>query len=270
MCRLLVFACRPGKVDLLLGLADALVEASRSDPLLAEASGATSHGDGWGYAIAALGDEGLAVRHYVSARPIWLEADRLRAAVEELKAYRGAVGVVHARRAGKEGPRGGEHSHPYGYRVEGALMFFAHNGGMDKASLASRLGLSDLSKVTDSYLAGLMLARLMERGLSVEEAYRELAPYTKTALDTGLILAATGRLEAYASAHVASGLSEARLRYYEVHYAEDEGVAAAMSSTVSMVARGRGVVEARPAEWGSLLRLSVDGGVEVAPLRGGP
>ena len=62
--------------------------------------------------------------------------------------------------------------------------------------------------------------------VSVEEAYRSLAPYTKSALNTALLLSVEGGLRLYASSYIAQR-GGARLKYYALYVIEAPSLVAA-------------------------------------------
>ena len=233
-CRLLVFAASRGS-DLLVKLVRALCEAAKFDPYLGYISGATSHDDGWGYAVI---QEGRAYV-YKTSKPIFGDYKQLRKLLELLKTSSGEVqGLVHVRKAGRTEPIGERHAHPYEYRIDGCAFYFAHNGSVDKWELANGL-LRELrinvEEFTDSYIAGKYLALEISRGGRIHEAYVQLLKYIRTALNTGLLITCSNESpRLYATCVIKDKYRRDRRyhNYYKMYVVLTKELSAVYSSTI--------------------------------------
>lgn len=155
MCRLVAFVSREGvEADV---LTRSLREASRLDRF-AEKLGFLSHNDGWGYAFASKISGKWGLYFYKTTMPIWDDP-------HSSLSFRGfTVGFVHTRRASKGMPKNTFSAHPYFFTVrDGSLVFLGQNGGIKKdvgIEILNDVGLSlnDPSKMTDTYIFGLIFA----------------------------------------------------------------------------------------------------------------
>ena len=271
MCRLLMFTGSNEGLAKLLELTELLVEASCNDPFLFEATGgrSSSHGDGWGYALSLKVGGSVRTLYYRTSKRVWLseEKEKLLGLMEGLKEAERYYGLIHSRKAGRTEPVGDEHNHPYRYVVDGQELFFAHNGGVNKQALAEVLGFEKVSEVTDSFLAGLFIAQRIGKGRRLEEAYRELAGYTKSALNTGLLH--VDMLNNTATLYVSSLIVQrepAREKYYALFTASCPGLAVVLSSTISALAEERRVLSAVGVKSG-FFKLEDQGLREIATCR---
>lgn len=228
-------------LELVPRILEALHAAASHDPYL-EALGAPdpSHCHGWGYAALIKREAwGLAFAKddpgdcSKSLGGLARAAGHLASAALEAEAV---LLILHARRAGREEPRGPLHAHPYLHVLSSAdgarHLFLAHNGSVNKAEIGGELGL-DARAYTDSHLSLLWLAaHVKDRAL---DAMLEVARrYTKSAYDAALLETAPGRdplLHVVGYARLES-IDEARRRYYEPVLVRGPGLVGYVSSTV--------------------------------------
>lgn len=226
MCRFYIYRGTPDE-DLHL----ALKKSAERDPYAPFMP--QRHGDGWGYAAVLLNGS---LAFYKTRLPIWEDAH-----IPPL----GLAGLAHARAASRGEPKGVEYSHPFlAYTDDGRLLFVAHNGALDKGALARALG-RDPNRYSDSWLLALFLA---ERWDNPEEALKAAEPYTRTALNVGILEAPGPRAYVYSYFKAEGEKSEL---YYRIFMASGEGWTAAFSSTLARHVRTR----AEPAEVGRLYGL---------------
>ncbi|RLE60995.1 MAG: hypothetical protein DRJ35_01700 [Thermoprotei archaeon] len=155
MCRLVAFVSREEvEAEVMMR---SLRDASRLDRF-AEKLGFLSHDDGWGYAFASKIDGKWGLYFYKTIVPMWNDP-------HSSLSFRGfTVGFVHARKASKGMPKNTFSAHPYIYTGEdGSLVFLGQNGGIKKGlgiEILKDVGLSlnDSSKITDTYIFGLIFA----------------------------------------------------------------------------------------------------------------
>lgn len=191
MCRLLSLIGKD--ISSYTEYVDSFVRASECDPYLMELLGRVEcegHGDGWGYAIVGVkdGEWGLS-SHYRTTLPVYRDS----IGVSNLKSMIRDVGVgvliAHSRRLAEGSARVGN-THPIHYNWKGFEMWIAHNGLMDSSELSRELGAHKLPDTTDTYYLGEHLYRHLTgvRASELVEALRRAARYTKTAMNTLIIL----------------------------------------------------------------------------------
>ncbi len=177
MCRVLTIACREcvERRKLVEMFVKALIKASKHDPRLATVSrGArSSHGDGWGYALAMESGSGVVVAYDRFPTAIYSPSSRdvVSNVVSWIARYERCIALMHSRASSRGEPLGTMASHPFMYRVRiggnEVTMFFAHNGGSDKSRLMKDLrglGLSLSRHIhSDSYMLGLAIAKRLEK-----------------------------------------------------------------------------------------------------------
>lgn len=191
MCRVLFFASlSPARVK---ELVSALREASRKDPYLEQVSRgrASSHSDGWGYTIyTEHGGRGF-YHHYKTVKPIYEDprgVEKLRRILEEAEL---AIGIIHARKAGRGQPVSSLDSHPFHANTPGGgELWLAHNGGVDKEAIIRDFGLPEgLAERPDSLVLALGLAK----SPGLEEGLRLAAEkYTLSAMNLGILVSGAG------------------------------------------------------------------------------
>ena len=144
-----------------------LVKAAEKDPITGDV-----HGDGWG--IVVYSDSGTLI-HYRSSLSIFSD-NKLWKILDILE---GQIWVIiHARLASQKELVDSKFSHPYIESTPHELLYFAHNGSVDKFSLGKYLGI-DPQFMVDSELIGKFLVR---EGLS-KESIDKLKEFTKSALN---------------------------------------------------------------------------------------
>ncbi|AFA38301.1 putative glutamine amidotransferase [Pyrobaculum oguniense TE7] len=212
MCRLYL---SKGSVN----LSKALKFAARYDPYAP--SEKKQHGDGWGFVAATR----LSFMYYKSAAPAW--DDPIPVPMWE------AV-LAHARAASIGEPLGAEHAHPYAVHLpNGGIIFVAHNGSVDKYSLAAEVGI-DPNRHTDSYVLALYLARHWD---DLEKALDNVANlYMKTALNVVILEYPSLRAFAYSR-------YKGNRNYYALYILNAKYYTAVVSSTLLQILGrgGRGV-----------------------------
>ncbi len=247
-------------------LLDCLVEASRSDPYLVAIAGDGRHCHGYGYVAALRRGRAWRLMHErFDAEPAMAGEEACEANLEALGEAVGrlsrvleagwdeAAVMLHSRRTRGE-PRGPVAAHPFREEVvlsdergaEVSELYLSHNGGVNKAELASLIGLGDSGLYTDSHVFLKYLARRLE-GAHYRDApgviasvVAESRPYVKSALDICVLLnvPSAGPLLA-AATYVAEKGDPRRWRYYEPVLVESEGLSGYISSTVRDLVRSR-------------------------------
>ncbi|BCU69412.1 class II glutamine amidotransferase [Stygiolobus caldivivus] len=161
MCRLLAFNTKE-RVD--TDVIRAFVDAARNDVYFRY----VSHSHGWGIAAIVEKEGKQRIIYYKSVEPIY-EDDMFYNIVESLKGNR-IIGIVHARKAGKEFLIGLRHNHPYHLKIRSHDLYFAHNGSINRKAFEH----PDYPS-TDSYLFFLELVKNVENSpISIEKAYSKL------------------------------------------------------------------------------------------------
>ncbi len=221
MCRMLGARSEGG--DEAGELAGCLVEAARRD----HRYGNAQHRDGWGAAVVMRG------RVYVlrSGRAIYEEGpDAI-----SLPRGTGFLAILHARMASEASKVGPQYSHPYEALAEEgkALYIVAHNGFVDVASIARRLGVSPEAFV-DSELVAMFLGRA---GLD-EDALLTLHEATRTALD--LLIIRIDRIADEATLYGYSYWKRDDDLYYALYWVRWGSTLALASSTVADLCARRG------------------------------
>jgi glutamine amidotransferase len=239
-----------------------LYRAAERDPLLERIAGTPHHCDGYGYMLAARRPGGgwlVEWSRYDAADTLGVTDEACRENLEALKAATSMLSeriegleegflLLHARKASRGEPRGSLYAHPYLHTVAGrsgqTMLALVHNGGVDKASLASWMGV-DESAYTDSQLLTVWIARQVASGATVEEALRAAESYIKpgSALDVAILLVNPGQglIELHIYSKIHSEADEARREYYKPIFFRGEGVQGYMSSTVKMYADTEGL-----------------------------
>ena len=276
MCRMLGLLLHPNDpgeirdaVNTASLLLEAFLKASREDPYLARLGVPDpSHCHGWGYVVIwgtkeayqgfeyARGDGGSCKENLAGLEYV---VERLKALLEAK--WDRLLVVVHARRAGRNEPRGLLHAHPFSltvaFRHGPRTYYFAHNGSIRKDELARILGV-DPSAYTDSFIGFYWLVKRLSYGGDIAGLYRRLASYTRTALDTILVEKTGSTASMYVTGYVGD-VDEDRRQYYQPYLVRATGIVGYASSTI--VDNVKGGVEAMVLEkklavieWGEGLR----------------
>ncbi len=258
LCRMIGLVWRSFRaVKTAAELVKLLAEAASRDPYLESIAGDARHCHGYGFAGFVERDGGfvmvwerfdaadlLGVGEESCTRNLEALREALARLADLVASSSKGVLVAHARRASRGEPRGTFHAHPYLHTVAGRhgyrLIALAHNGGIDKAPLASLLGL-DPSSYTDSGILAAWVARQVSYGLTVEEALREARQYTRTALDV-LVLEATGNsYRLHVHGYVRRDLGRERIEYYKPYTFDASELQGYASSTIVELAQARGL-----------------------------
>ncbi len=262
MCRMLAMVARGDAVkNIVPELIDAFYRASRDDPYLASITGGDGrHCHGYGFVLAARTSGGwmLSYERFDAANDLGVGEESCRVNLEELgkacsrikrvvSSADQVVLVLHSRRAGRQEPRGVQHAHPYHYCMGlrgGAVdIFLAHNGSVDKESLARIVGL-DPSSYTDSNILLLWMASQIRYGVSFKEAIISAKSYTKPGrgLDLAILTISPGLgLDLYLVGYVAPEPDDKRRRYYETFIVRSDDIIAMVSSTIKDYASSLGL-----------------------------
>ncbi len=153
--------------------------------------------------------------------------------------------LLHARKAGKEEPRGTLHAHPYivtNLINEPITYFFIHNGGIDKVGLSKSLGMSvEVNSVTDSYL----VAQVLLNGWDGEDLkgfirrFKEAIKYVKegSALITATLTIKPSKKALIITSYVSKQASNFRRRYYRTYLIKGRDYIVITSSTIHDTAK---------------------------------
>ncbi len=208
-------------------LYSALKEAARCDNTLKGMEG-MSHDDGWGCVIL----NGGRLVHYRSIKPVYSDG---AFAMPEIDGT--TYAIFHARKASNSSPKGlAIFSHPFVAVTESAVLFMAHNGGLQSSEIPVN--------TVDSELA---LKKIVEAG-SLTGAKAALEQVTGSALNL-LLLSVEREGDAARMEYLNHWNGEERSSYYRMYYADMEGGRAVFSST--MAER----IEGKECERGSIARL---------------
>jgi len=246
--------------ELVAKLTELLYEAASNDCLLKELTSNYRHCDGYGYLI--LYDDGnglrLAIEKFdafntlnvggndICATNLKALGSTVKMLTKIIRNSKEGLLILHARKAGKGEPRGVMHAHPYiesvaardGYR----LIALAHNGGVDKNSLARLINV-DPDVYTDTHILTLWLVRELIRGKDIKHVLNEAHKYTRTALN--LVIANIEvkkklRATLYAYSYISERIKDRkRLEYYKPVFFKTLGAEGFISSTVKLLAERR-------------------------------
>ncbi|MEM1917864.1 MAG: class II glutamine amidotransferase [Sulfolobales archaeon] len=248
MCRLISLIGRdlPSYIEYI----DSFVKASKCDPYLMELLGRSEcegHGDGWGYALVGTrGSELDTSIHYRTTLPVYYDltgVNNLKSLIHDINF---GVLIAHSRRLAEGSARTGN-THPIHYNWKGFDMWIAHNGVMDSNELSKVLGVPKLPDTTDTYYLGEYLYKHLTgvHAKDLVEALRRAVKYTKTAMNTLVILYDNKRLVL----SVTSYLTKDRLRnplavnYYKILARESSTFYAFFSSSIARYIHSPDTVE---------------------------
>ncbi|AFK50575.1 hypothetical protein TCELL_0150 [Thermogladius calderae 1633] len=252
MCRLIALVDQHPNYYTISRLVWAFVESSRFDEYLSRlTNGRTySHDDGWGLAGVGAVKSGFAVVYHRSLLPLFSASSlaELQLLLDRLKRYDSVYLIAHARKSSRSEPYGLEYTHPFKFEVGGGVFWFAHNGGVDKKSLAKLMGINPWVHV-DSELAGMYLARRLSECKSrledcLLDAYRGLVKYTTSGLNTLLLLLSGENPRLFVTYFFKKTGDRARdgalKEYFQLYLLEEGGLKTVASSTVAKYYGGGG------------------------------
>jgi glutamine amidotransferase len=216
-----------------------LKRACANDPTLpAVAAGCSRHCHGWGYVIHA--DNGLF--HYRTARPIYEDDTALPKLEGVIRA------IFHGRFASKPELAGAIFSHPFMAATDGAILFLAHNGGVEADGLPER-------KVDSEWV----LEQIVHAG-GVAPALPKLIDRTKSALNLLMLTIdrKTGTPAVLQYFHYFKPKEEGKAAYYRMYLGEMPGGHALVSSTLTLEgAKVRNLANIHPAPFETLSTLAL-------------
>lgn len=227
MCRM--FAYSGTSKNELERLYAALKKAAAHDGIAERLNaGFSEHGDGWGYAIA---DESNSLHHYRSSMPIYKDEHVLPKLNGSFSA------IFHARKATDPSTIRAAFSHPFLESNANELLFFAHNGYINREALMEEVGFGGMT--TDSEMAAKLFAREGQGCIKI------LEKNTESALNL-LIMSVdrrTGKAEIrYNNYYVKKDMA----KFYELYSVDLPEGRAVYSSTLSELGfDGRKVEESR-------------------------
>lgn len=264
MCRLVAgYAWSRDGASTLSMLVELAARAAEKDPYLYKAYSQEAHCHGYGFVLLYRieGDAWRILYERYDAYGANLSEEEacrrnieaVKGSTERLKAILATADeafiIFHVRLASAGSPRGSMNAHPFfvkSRRWSGALeIYLAHNGSIDKSSLAHELHLSP-DDYTDSHLLALSIARRLETG--EEDIVRILVEnykYTITAYNIAILVLEDKSGSVFPSMYLVSGysedLDEAKKEYYK-HYVFTQSTAAGIvSSTIRDLAVANGV-----------------------------
>ena len=216
MCRM--FAYIGSSNEELLRLYSALKKAAENDPIAKKLRvGFESHADGWGYVIA--GEDG-SLHHYRTSKPIYNDLHRIPEMVGGFSA------IFHVRKASDKTTIRPAFAHPLLEDNENELLFFAHNGSLEKEPLAKALGFAGIT--IDSELAAKLYAR------DGTKCMRLLEKNTKSALNLLImhINRKTGKAQIYYKKYY---VKPEKAEFYDLYYKELDNGRTVYSSTLDQL-----------------------------------
>lgn len=237
MCRLLVFLTKPNdERTLIRELIDEFIKASVKDVYIH----GKSHGDGWGFACIAYASRAKipVIMSYKTVHPIDSSSSSvvIEKFLERIRRYDEAYILMHSRLAGLTEPYGDEHAHPYFFQGRKHLLWFVHNGGIDKFKLSGSIGAHPLLH-TDSWFASAYINSKLEEcsddiDTCVASIYRGLAElvFRNSSLNTGLMVLLNDKPYIYAS--YIPGDEAKNSVFYAMYQYVDEANIAVFSSTI--------------------------------------
>ncbi|WP_258084330.1 class II glutamine amidotransferase [Thermococcus thermotolerans] len=209
MCRIL-FATGEGRE--IVPLLDAIVKASENDPYKEKRGRGKQHRDGWGYVLLKDGT----VRHYRSMRPIFEDAEAVKALRDELTGF--VTLMVHSR-AASQGVKSLFNVQPFAFSSRHGFTFWLlHNGDLDKSRIIELADLDEkeLENVSDTYVFGAYLCRRLQSPTlsNLLVHYRTIEETTKSLFNTvTLFHRSGGDFIAFITARMSESYMENSLNY---------------------------------------------------------
>jgi len=275
MCRIMVSYIKPRENSEYLDLVKAFVSLSEHDVTLEKLSNGRfkSHSDGWGLAAIGLAGDKPVLMYHRYILPIYHDLSRyiLNQYVERISRYDEAYLIIHSRLSSRGEPYGEKFNHPFEVIGSKHMLWFIHNGGVDKYGLSKLVGVNPIL-YTDSNIAAIYLSKNIDKCLDettdvnacVEKAYIGLTKYIseKSALNTGLLVLHNDKPYLYASFYMWRNMDELRTSYYQLMSIEKNGLLSIISSGL----RSELVGEMKLIEEG-LYRLGSNGIEKISDLR---
>jgi glutamine amidotransferase len=221
----------------LQNLHTAFCEGSACDPYLKKAGyNFTCHKDGWGYVL--LDANGL--QHYRSSRAVYEDKVVLPRLTGTIYA------ILHSRLGSDQSLNGHICAHPFSGSTDEAVLFFAHNGGVDCENLPKRM--------VDSEWA---FAQILKAG-GLEKALPMLKERTKQGAALNLLVLTLFRDSAKPPViqylNYFKTEAEGRMAYYQMYSGDMPGGKAVFSSTIAdLPVKGLSNVKKAPFEKLSIL-----------------
>ncbi len=237
MCRLLVLLSKPRNENQFLEkIIDYFVKASVNDVYIK----GRGHRDGWGFVCLAYSESTgkPVVLSFKTLSPIdsIYSKSILNRFVEKVSVYDEVYLMIHSRLGGLTEPYGEEHVHPYFFKGKNHLLWFIHNGGVDKFRLSEFVGENPLLHTDSWFTAAYISFKMNNCSSGVDECvvsiYSDLAEYISknSSLNTGLLILQNGEHHLYVSyiprAEAASNV------YYALYQYVGETNIAVFSSTI--------------------------------------
>jgi len=212
-------------------------KGSSCDPFLQRAGiPFECHKDGWGYAMI----DSTGVHHYRTARAVYQDDAGLPRLQGKIFA------ILHSRLGSDQTLNGHICAHPFAGATDDAVLFFAHNGGVDFKDLPARM--------VDSEWA---FRQILKAG-SVEGALPKLMEQTKDGSALNLLILSLPRDNKKSPAlhylNYYKTKEEGRVAYYQMYSGDMPGGRAVFSSTLKDLAIP-GLANVETAVTGSLLSL---------------
>lgn len=219
--------------DDVVTLFDALKRSAREDPLAPDQK-KNQHRNGWGYVLYS----GAKIRHERMTDPIFAGPG------EPVPDFSGLTyAIFHAREAGSKKLTGeSRFQHPFRGEWEGGTIFLAHNGAMERARLATELGLGiEPGGMVDSEVGLRFILQQLRKGKSIGEAARTLESYTKANRALNLLLleipkkgSPTLFVKQFYKKDLSNTNERDRTAYYQIQYQKmKSGAMAVFSSSLS-------------------------------------
>lgn len=231
MCRMISFAATREGISNVTMLVEGLVESSREDPYSKPLTKDTSHGDGWGYAIAYERGGYLYLEHYKTLNPIFEDVHGVGKLLGTLNRSEKVWGVAHSRKASRNEPKSIIDTHPFhGVTIDGVEFYLAHNGTIKKDRMK---GYREVMERCDSLILTLYLSRILLEDFP--EEFKKLAcrEYLKSALNLGLLIL-TFKNQPYVQTFTYNIFDdEDRELYYRQYLVGDGSFYAVTSSTIT-------------------------------------
>ncbi len=251
MCRILVFAGKhvQENEEIFINYLKTHVKASENDPFLNKITSGKkkSHGDGWGLTGIGYCEKNIpAILIYKTILPIYHDLSRevLELFINRMKKYGELYLILHSRVGSKKEPYGEKYTHPFEIIGDEYVLWFIHNGDVDKKELALELGINPWL-YTDSWIAAIYVSRRIKQCVSSEkdldncvyEAYNSLSKYivSRSALNTGLLILYNNNPYLYSSYILGEEAREHEelVKYYQLYSCKNNEFNTIVSSTTA-------------------------------------